>query len=183
MNDPRISVCITTHNRLEALKNAIYTVQNQTYPIYKIQVYASGYDPYKVDPQLNVPVSFEHDYKDWGHHKRAKAMRELDGDYIWTVCDDDQYLLTFLERMLPGMQADADIVYCNFATKTRPEYWCKAELERGKIGNGCILVSKRIAAITPYADMSYGGDWLFIEACLKNGATTYHVDESLFFHF
>lgn len=182
MTEPRISVCITTHNRMEALKNAIQTVKNQTYPIFELKVYASGYNPDDLK-SLGVPASIEQDYKDWGHHKRAKAMQELTGDYIWTVCDDDQYPYTFLERMLPGMQAEADIIYCDYATKTRPEYWCEAALERGHIGNGCILVSNKMAKSVPYVDRSYGGDWIFIKSCLDAGATTHHIKEHIFFHF
>lgn len=176
---PSVSVCITSHNRIEQLKNAIYYVKHQSYPIHEIKVYASGYDPDSLSG-LGVDISYEHDYQDWGHHKRAKAYKELTGDYIWTVADDDTYPLTFIERMTPGM--DADIVYCDFATKTRPEYWCKASLNRGCIGNGNVLISKRIAGITQYSDCTYGGDWLFIEACIKNGATTHYIPESLHFH-
>lgn len=176
-----VSVCITTHNRLEQLKNSIYYVKHQSYPIHEIRVYASGY-PNDSLSGLGVDVFYEHDYQDWGHHKRAKAFKEMTGDYFWTVADDDTYPLTFIERMTPGMETGADIVYCDYATKTKPEYWCKASLERGHIGNGNILVSKRIAQMTPYTDCTYGGDWIFIEACLRNGATTHYIPESLHFH-
>lgn len=177
----KVSVCITSHNRLEQLKNAIYYVKHQSYPIYDIKVYASGYEDDELSG-LGVDVSYEHDYQDWGHHKRAKAYKEMAGDYFWTVADDDTYPLTFIERMTPGMKTGADIVYCDYATKTNPEYWCKASLERGHIGNGNILVSKRISQMTPYTDCTYGGDWIFIDSCLKNGATTHYIEESLHFH-
>jgi glycosyltransferase involved in cell wall biosynthesis len=177
---PNISVCITTHNRYEALKNALYFVKHQTHPIKEVKIYASGYEDGLLDGLGDV--SYEHDYQDWGHHKRAKAYQELTGDYIWTAADDDQYPFTFLERMLPGMDALADIVYCNFATKTRPEYYIKAQLQRGSIGNGCVLISKKMAKSVPYRDTSYGGDWLFIKDCIDAGATSYHIDETLHFH-
>lgn len=180
MKEPTVSVCITTHQRLEQLKNALYFVKNQTYPIKEIKIYASGYKEGELD-DLGVEVSYEQDWKDWGHHKRAKAFKELTGDYIWTVCDDDQYPFTFLERMFVNHNGE-DIIYCNFGTKTRPHYWVKSMLHRGYIGNGNILVSKKIASITPYVGMSYSGDWTFIEDCLKNKATSRHVDEGLYFH-
>lgn len=181
MSEVKISVCITSHQRLEQLKNAIYFVKNQSYPIYEIKVYASGYKEGELD-NLGVNVSYEQDYKDWGHHKRAKAMTEFTGDYLWCVCDDDQYPFTFIERMLPGMLEKYDIVYCNFASKTKDDYWVKTLLNRGHITNGCFLTSKRIAKITPYRGVTYSGDWTFIEDCLKNGATTKHIDEYLYFH-
>lgn len=183
MQELKISVAIVSHNRLESLKNMIHTIKNQTYPIHELKIFCSGYDE-EVIKSLGVDYSMEPDRKDWGHDKRAKALKWFTGDYILTASDDDQYLFTFLERMIKSIgEARPDIIFCDFATKTRPEYYLEASLNRGCITNGCLLTSKEIAATVEYTDRNYGGDWNFVSDCISAGALFHHVPETLFFHY
>lgn len=183
-----VTVAVITHDRFKKLHHILYVIGEQTVQPDKVIIYASGYS----DEQITILRNMYPDYtvivcpdkKDWGHTKRAEALASCETDYIVTMNDDDQYPFVFLEMMLQkAKQTDAGIVYCDFATRTNPDFFVSAKLERGHITNGCMLVKQSVALSVPYTHREYAGDWFFIEDCIKRDVSFSKLDHCLFFAY
>lgn len=171
-----VTIALISHDRLKKLEHMIYEMQEQTRQPDVIKAYISGYTDREVEylrkTYPTITFSVQPDKKDWGHDKRAIALKECETDYINTVNDDDQYVLIYLEVMMQDVKlSKADIVYCNFATRTNPDFWIDATLERGRITNGNMLISQKVAHSIEYRHRNYAGDWFFVEDCIKAGIT------------
>jgi hypothetical protein len=182
-----VTVAVITHDRLEKLKHILYVISEQTVQPDKVEVYYSGYgdelDSLQ-DKYQHFTWSSQPDKKDWGHDKRAKALERCETDWIVTMNDDDQYPFVFLEFMLQHAKVNpAGIVYCDFCTRTNPDFFIEAKLERGHITNGCMLISKETAHSVPYEHRTYAGDWFFVEECIRRGVTFSKLNRMLFFAY
>lgn len=94
------------------------------------------------------------------------------------------YPFVFLEFMINHARSNkADIIYCDFATRTNKDFFIDAGLERGRITNGCMMISKEVANTVPYTHRTYAGDWFFVEECLKRGKTFSKLSNLLFFAY
>lgn len=183
-----ITVAVITHDRLRKLEHLLYIIGEQTVQPDRVEVYYSGYE----DGQLsllkekypNYTWIVQQDKKDWGHDKRANALQKCTTDWIVTMNDDDQYPFVFLELMLQaGKTSGADIVYCDFATRTNPDFCVDAKLERGHITNGCMLINQRVALSIPYTHRTYAGDWFFVNDCINSGVNFHKLNKLLFFAY
>lgn len=142
-----VTIAVITHARLRKLEHLLYIISEQTVQPDVVEVYYSGYE----HGELNILQEkykdhkwiIQPDKKDWGHDKRAIALACCQTDWIVTMNDDDQYPFVFLEFMLQaGKTSKADIVYCDFSTRTNPDFCVDAKLERGHITNGCMLINQ-----------------------------------------
>jgi len=183
-----ITVAVITHDRLSKLEHILYVISEQTVQPDKVEVYYSGYEGSELDDLQDKYRSYEWhsqpDRKDWGHDKRAIALHNCTNDWIITMNDDDQYPFVFLEFMINHARSNkADIIYCDFATRTNKDFFIDAGLERGRITNGCMMISKEVANTVPYTHRTYAGDWFFVEECLKRGKTFSKLSNLLFFAY
>jgi hypothetical protein len=181
-----LTVAVITHDRLKKLEHLLYELKEQTQQPDKVVVYCSGYEDDVVDylrgKYKHFTFSVQPNRKDWGHEKRAIAFQECETDYITTINDDDQYPFVFLEMMMKEAKlSKAGIVYCDFATRTQPQFWIDAKLERGSITNGCMLITNQVAKTVPYKHRTYAGDWYFVEDCINAGVTFSKVPHTLAF--
>lgn len=183
-----VTVAVITHDRLKKLEYLLYQISEQTTQPDKVEVYHSGYDDGELNILQNKYPNYnfisQPDKKDWGHDKRAVALQHCTTDWIVTMNDDDQYPFVFLEFMLQaGKTSEADVVYCDFATRTNESFFVNAELERGHITNGCMLINQRVALSIPYSHRTYAGDWFFVEECVRSGVRFHKLDMCLFFAY
>lgn len=183
-----LTVAVISHDRLKKLEHLLYELKEQTLQPDKVVVYCSGYESDVIDYLKNKYIHFtispQPDRKDWGHEKRAIAFQECDTDYIATINDDDQYLFIYLEWMMQAAKlSNAGITYCDFATRTQPDFWVPAKLERGAISNGCMLLKNEVVKRIPYRHRTYAGDWFFVDDCMKAGITFHHVPHTMAFFY
>ena len=110
-----ISIVIPTHNRPDLLKNAIYSVINQTYKNIEIIVV----DDASTSNNQSVIDSFDENIKyhrfetnQGGNVCRNKGVELSDGEYIAFLDDDDIWLPEKLEKQLYLMKEnDIDLCY------------------------------------------------------------------------
>ena len=182
-----VTVAVITHDRLKKLEHILYVISEQTVQPERIEVYYSGYSDELDALQEKYPSCIwmsQPDRKDWGHDKRAVALQHCTTDWIVTMNDDDQYPFVFLEFMLQHAKLNkADIVYCDFATRTSEKFFIEAKLERGHITNGCMLINQRVALSIPNEHRTFSGDWLYVEDCLRSGVTFSKLPMLLFFAY
>jgi hypothetical protein len=182
------TIAVITHDRFKKLNHLLYEIGEQTVQPDRVEIYASGYDSTQIDDLIKSYPDYEvlvhPDKKDWGHDKRAIALTNCQTDYIVTMNDDDQYPYVFLEFMLNHAKITrADIVYCDFATRTQEQFLVDAKLERGSITNGCMLIGRKIANRVPYDHRTYAGDWYFVEECIKRKVKFEKLALPLFFAY
>jgi len=104
-----ITAAIVSHNRETQLRNMIWQLESQIEPFAEIKLYVSGYEEEALkDLEKKYKVSFQPDKKDWGHDKRALAIKECETKYILCASDDDIYTYHFTEAVMKGMDKDPD---------------------------------------------------------------------------
>jgi len=184
-----LTIAVITHDRFKKLQHILYVIGEQTVQPDKVVIYASGYSHEQIQVLKNMYPEYGlvicPDKKDWGHTKRSEALANCDTDWIVTMNDDDQYPFVFLEFMLQHakLNKEAQVVYCDFATRTNSDFFIESKLERGHITNGCMLISKHTATTVPYEHRTYAGDWFFVEECIKRGTIFSKLNKLLFFAY
>ena len=102
-----ISCVITTHNRDEYLRDAVYSAINQTKPPYEIII--SNNIPNKktevlintISKESNVPIKYiEHEMKGRGSISANLAVNVAKGDYIAFLDDDDMWEPDYFDQIL-----------------------------------------------------------------------------------
>lgn len=116
----KVSVVITTHNRVQLLKQAVASVLNQSYQNLECIVVddASNDGTYEYMQSLydervisiRIPKSESHG----GNYARNIGIKEASGDYIAFLDDDDFWLKTKLQKQVEKMESEEDVglVYC-----------------------------------------------------------------------
>jgi len=106
MNKKNISCVITTHNRDEYLKGAIYSAIKQTCP--PVEIIISNNIPNKktqiivetIAEKSSVPINyFEHSMEGRGSISANLAASQSRGDYIAFLMDDDMWEIDYLEKV------------------------------------------------------------------------------------
>ena len=122
MNIKNISCVIATHNRDEYLKDAVYSVINQTYPPFEIII--SNNLPNNntqtlintISAKSSIPINYiEHTMKGRGSISYNLAVSEAKGDYIAFLDDDDMWEPDYLEKTQSLiLKKESKIVYTWF---------------------------------------------------------------------
>lgn len=115
-----VSAIITTHGRLELLKKAINSVQNQTYSnIELIVVDDCSEDGTKLWAEKNLIGIAKYIYikkedSKGGNHARNVGISASNGKYIAFLDDDDMWAPTKIEKQVKLMENNPDMVlsYC-----------------------------------------------------------------------
>ena len=118
MNQPLVTAIITTHNRLELLKRAIESIQNQTYQNIELIVVDDASDDGTKEYCSNLSVKYIYIPKDecaGSNHARNIGLRYANGLFI-AYCDDDDYWLpTKIEKQVELIQhKECDFVHCAY---------------------------------------------------------------------
>ncbi len=125
MNNPKVSVIITTCNRSNLLPRAIQSVINQTYRNFELHIV----DDASQDGTSRVVQSFLKEYKNifyWRHEKnkglsaaRNTGISKARGDYIAFLDDDDMWKpgriekqINLLKQLTPKQCHFLGVVYC-----------------------------------------------------------------------
>jgi len=121
MNQPRVSVVLTTYNRPDVLPNAIRSVLNQTYPHLELVIVddASTFDSRAIIEQFeDSRIRFvRHDVNKGVAAARNTGIRMTTSEYIAFLDDDDHYSESKIERQLgklEGVPTNVGLVYCGF---------------------------------------------------------------------
>lgn len=113
----KVSAIITTHNRLSKLKNAIKSVQNQTYKNIELIIIddnsSDGTKQYCEKLQNVKYIYIPKSESKGGNYARNLGIKESTGDFIAFLDDDDEWLLTKIEKQLNYIKKTGiPIVYC-----------------------------------------------------------------------
>lgn len=142
-----VSVIITTHNRLEQLKEAVESVRNQNYKnIELIIVNDNSTDETakylnELKKNIRIPMYFKNLFgeKRGGNYARNVGIEMSEGEYIAFLDDDDFWTDEKIAKQVEKMEDDKEtgIVYCGFKritddyieTITRPNSFFKGDLK------------------------------------------------------
>lgn len=117
---PKVSVIVPNYNHARYLEQRLQSILNQTYQDFEViylddastdnsnEVFAKFADHPKVRSIINTTNSGS-PFKQWN-----KGIQHAKGDYIWIAESDDYAELTFLETLVPIMEANLNVglAYC-----------------------------------------------------------------------
>lgn len=120
MENPKISVIISTYNRRKKLERAIKSILNQTFRDYEIIIV----DDVSVDDTEKYCLKLVDKYSDkikyiklpehWGRHGRPKnvGIKEAKGEFVCFLDDDNEWLKDHLQVLYNDIvRGGVDIVY------------------------------------------------------------------------
>ena len=111
-----VSAVITTHNRLELLKRAVKSVQDQTYRNMELIVVddtstdgTKGYCEAQDFTYIYIPKEESRG----GNHARNMGILAAHGEYIAFLDDDDYWFADKIEKQMAVMESnDCELVHC-----------------------------------------------------------------------
>ncbi|MGM0174597.1 glycosyltransferase family 2 protein [Enterococcus sp. DIV0800] len=161
----KVSVIITTHNRLPMLKKAIECVKNQTYPEIELNIINDNsndgtreYLEKIKDSSINIKHLYGENSKG-GNHARNVGIDMSSGDFIAFLDDDDIWNNQKVEKQIEifGKDSSVGLVYCGYERLTDDRLSTKVlpnPLFRGNIGlnvfsnifsiTSCLMVKKSL---------------------------------------
>lgn len=186
-----ITAAIVSHNRKKQLLNMIWQLENQIVPFFRIKLYVSGYDKEELaDLEKKYDISWQPDKKDWGHDKRALAIKESPTKYILCASDDDIYTYHFTEAIQKAMEnwPGAQIYATDWRTQREfagEDYgYHIAEPRLGGVSSGCmVLDSEFINNKVGYNNRDFGADGKLCLDIIKQGGQFVRVPFTCFFHY
>ncbi|MFM2062182.1 MAG: hypothetical protein RLZZ507_1852 [Cyanobacteriota bacterium] len=112
--EPLVSIIIPTYNRLEYLKQAIYSAIKQTYQ--NIEIIVS--DNCSPENTQSLVESFaDPRIKFWRHpenvgmlNNQINAFKMAKGKYVASLHDDDMWHQDFLAKLVPHLEANSDLI-------------------------------------------------------------------------
>lgn len=135
-----VSVIITTKNRIELLKNAVKSVQNQTYKnIELIVVDDSSSDGTKewCKNQSFKYIRIEGKESKGGNYARNIGIKNSKGEYVAFLDDDDLWLPEKIEKQIELIKnKDCGIVYCRRFLNILQQDGCETVIENKKLPMG-----------------------------------------------
>jgi len=147
--DALVSVIIPTYNRPEFLRQALESAVQQTYRSIEIIVFddcGSINSQEVVDSFQDPRIRFHRNSENLGLFTNViNAHRISKGKYVANLNDDDLWNENFLEKLVPHLEANPDVVLAfsdhylidadgNIdlpATEKNTQYWKRADLEEG----------------------------------------------------
>ena len=111
-----VSAVITTHNRLELLKRAVKSVQDQTYSNIELivvdDVSTDGTREY-CEAQDFTYIYIPKDESRGGNHARNIGIEAAHGEYVAFLDDDDYWLPEKIKKQMAVMEShDCELVHC-----------------------------------------------------------------------
>ncbi len=110
---PLVSVITPTYNRPEYLKQALASAVNQTYPHIEIIVSdnCSPENPQAIVESFGDPrIRFYRNETNLGMLANTiNTFKRARGKYVASLLDDDQWTETFLEKLVPPLEADSNL--------------------------------------------------------------------------
>lgn len=138
MNDPLVSVYISTHNRLDKLKKAIDSVRNQDYEKIEIIVCDDASDDgtknyisnlSKVDSRVRY---FRNETNKGACVARNLGIDNANGKFITGLDDDDEFTVDRISAFLRGWDDKYSFICCDFIEKfsdgTEKTYYKKEKI-------------------------------------------------------
>lgn len=109
-----VSAIITTHNRVDLLGRAIYSVLNQTYKELELIVVSDGStdgtDEFMKQYESNNRVNYiSYHPGRGGNYARNTGIKAAKGEYVAFLDDDDEWLSTKIEEQVEVMESDLQI--------------------------------------------------------------------------
>ena len=204
---PLVSVCITTSDRAEILRErALTTIRNQTYDNLDVvivgdrcddhteTVVASFRDPRFTFRNLKTRGPYPRPGIDrWrvaGTNALNLALQRAIGDLVTHLDEDDTYEPHRIETLVRELQrTEADLVFHPFSWENEDKSWTvrgNGRFEHGKTGTGLVLYHNWFAKI-PWDVNAFRfrepGDWNRLRKFKSLGARTHYVDQVLSQHW
>jgi len=137
---PTVSICISTYNRKDYLRETLNSVLAQTYKDYEIIVVDDGSTDGTEDmiKKLGVPVTYHWQQNKGDAAARNKLTKLAQGKYISFIDSDDLLLPDAIERMVRVMEAETEDVvvygpYFRIDENGKVYGRCKRKLYSGNI--------------------------------------------------
>lgn len=156
--EKKVSAVITTHNRLNDLKNAINSVLEQTYKNIELIVVDDNSDDETKEYMENFAkenynikyIRISKDESKGGNYARNKGIDLSSGEYIAFLDDDDIWLPTKIEKQVKVIEKNKDIglVYCGKYDKFDNGKKYKFKIDETYRGNLAQLCFQSIFCIT-----------------------------------
>lgn len=208
--EPLVSVILPNYNHAQYLRQRIESILNQTYQDFELIIL----DDCSTDNSLDIIREYttqsakiiqtilnkENSGSPFIQWKRGFSMAK--GKYIWIAESDDYADLTFLEKLVPLLEANEDcniaisqsyfvdennsILFSDWTRSPRKKVvdlydgriYVKAQLINNTLYNSSmILFRKSVLELIDdeFMKFRYRGDWLFWnEICLQGGVIRYH---------
>jgi glycosyltransferase involved in cell wall biosynthesis len=204
---PLVSVCVSTHNRVQLLtERCLPSILRQTYRNIEVIVVADGCeddtmsairaigdDRIKLHSIDRNPQWLEMAERRWmvsGSRANNVAQELASGDYITHLDDDDEHLEDRIEKLLDFAQNNGlDLVYHPFFAELSPGSWevnDAAILECGKVTTSSIFYRRWIKSIRWDVDthlLCEPADWNRIRRMIYAGAKHARYPEPLLRHY
>lgn len=184
-----VNVVVDTYHRHNQLKQALESVEIQTYKHLKVWVVADGHDSEveeivcKFNSRLNIPYIYMHTpkhYGAWGaNSKKLGVLQAEDDSYVFCLDDDNVLYSNYVEDLVSAFNDNYGIVYGNVDFDNRrgeiiPNYDCQNKFERGRIDQLCYMVKSSIAKqCAEYFLPCFLNDFYFIDECSRHTNSIY----------
>lgn len=122
MDKPLVSVVITTHNRIDLLKKAIESVQNQSYKNIELVVVndnSSDETPQYLEELCKNCKNIKHidisqKESQGGNYARNQGVLKTIGNYVAFLDDDDEWMSSKIEKQIDFLRHNPEygMVYC-----------------------------------------------------------------------
>jgi hypothetical protein len=114
--------------------------------------------------------------EDFGHQKRHESRFLANMEYLGFFNDDDQYELTYIEKMLEAVEG-YDAAYCAW------NRFPNCEFRFGSSTSGNYILRTAFARAVDYPLSGYNSDGYYIDALVKaNAVVAPKVEEILYHH-
>lgn len=147
----------------------------QTYQNWELQLIHNGpLNGFKYDIPEDPRIKFTvHPIETgtWGHHLRAKALKELtDGDFVVITNADNYHVPGYCERLLHGFKIfpGAKAIYHDGMIHNYTKWqYIKCRLERGFIDSAGVMVRRSIAQEVGWNSLEHSSDWIYFSEIIK----------------
>lgn len=196
MESKKIRILVSSYlnfpfeNRIMTLHCLLYSLLSQTYQNFEIIVHHDGPLENKSLKEkielLDDRISFietQERKKMWGFDVRHKlAIESKNIDYILFTNDDNYYMPVFLETFIKAFEEyDSELAFCNFIPHANGYIPVISEPITYKIDLGCYMTSYRLIKNTPWEDVTWIADGLYLEK-LAAQTNPIKINNFLFVH-
>lgn len=194
--NPRVGLAVASYlnedpRRLDSLACLASSLRAQTYPHWSAVVVHDGpmNDAARAAcekircPRVSVVETPTRSAK-FGHpHRRQHALGIKGAVHLGFANDDGYYAPVYLEALVHELSAKkAEFAYCDMVHSHRIWLPMSTAPTRGKIDIGCFLVRRTLVESTPWTDLSFHGDGVYVEALVKKAKNVAKVKATLYVH-